>query len=95
MTATAEEIITFTVKSLEEMNLEVEDVDLETMLGPSGMDLDSLAVAELAARLEDNFGVSFPEDEMEQLAIMTLGEFADTVAQRTVQAQPQPQGAPG
>jgi len=95
MTATAEEIVTFTVKSLEEMNLEIEDVDLETMLGPSGMDLDSLAVAELAARLEDNFGVSFPEDEMEQLAIMTLGEFADTVAQRTVQAQPQPQGAPG
>lgn len=93
MTATTEEVVTFTIKSLEEMNLEVEDVDIETMLGPSGMDLDSLAVAELAARLEDSFGVSFPEDEMEQLAIMTLGEFADTVSQRTVQAQPQ--GAPG
>lgn len=93
MTATAEEVIRFTIKSLEEMNLEVESVDLETMLGPSGLDLDSLAVAELAARLEDSFGVSFPEDEVEQLAIMTLGEFADAVAQRT--AQTQPEGAPG
>jgi acyl carrier protein len=85
--ATAEEIVAFTLKSLEEMNLEVEDANLETMIGPSGLDLDSLAVAELAARLEDSYGVSFPEDEVEQLAIMTLGEFADTVAQRTGQAQ--------
>ncbi len=85
--ATAEEIVAFTLKSLEEMNLEVEGATLETMIGPSGMDLDSLAVAELAARLEDSYGVSFPEDEVEQLAIMTLGEFADTVAQRAGQAQ--------
>jgi acyl carrier protein len=87
--ATAEEIVTFTLKSLEEMNLEVEGASLDTMIGPSGLDLDSLAVAELAARLEDSYGVSFPEDEVEQLAIMTLGEFADTVAQRTGQAQPE------
>jgi acyl carrier protein len=91
--ATAEEVIAFTIKSLEEMNLPVEGAGLDTMIGPSGMDLDSLAVAELAARLEDSFGVSFPEDEMDQLGIMTLGEFADTVAQRTVQMQPE--GAPG
>jgi acyl carrier protein len=91
--ATAEEVITFTLKSLEEMNLPVEGASQDTMIGPSGMDLDSLAVAELAARLEDEYAVSFPEDEVEQLAIMTLGEFAETVAQRTT--QPQPQGASG
>jgi acyl carrier protein len=91
--ATAEEVITFTIKSLEEMNLEVEGADLDTMIGPSGVDLDSLALAELAARLEDSFGVTFPEDEMDQLAIMTLGEFADMVSQRSVQVQPE--SAPG
>jgi acyl carrier protein len=91
--ATAEEVTAFTIKSLEEMNLDVESAGLETMIGPSGLDLDSLAVAELAARLEDSFGVSFPEDEVEQLAIMTLGEFADMVARQTVQVQPE--GAPG
>jgi acyl carrier protein len=91
--ATADEVIKFTIKSLEEMNFIVEGIGLETMIGPSGMDLDSLAVAELAARLEDSFGVSFPEDEVEQLAIMTLGEFADTVAKLSVQIQPE--GAPG
>lgn len=85
--AAAEEVVAFTLKSLEEMNFDVEGANLETMIGPSGMDLDSLAVAELAARLEDSYGVSFPEDEMEQLAIMTLGEFADTVAQRTAQSE--------
>jgi acyl carrier protein len=87
--ATAEQVIAFTLKSLEEMNLKVEDANLETVIGPSGLDLDSLSVAELAARLEESFGVSFPEDEVEQLAVMTLGDFADSVAQRTVQAQPE------
>jgi acyl carrier protein len=91
--ATAEEVITFTIKSLEEMNLEVEGTGLETMLGPSGLDLDSLAVAEIAARLEDSYGVTFSEDELVELAIMTLGEFADMVAKRTLEAQPE--GAPG
>lgn len=89
---TAEEIAAFIVKSLEEMNLDVEDVGLETMIGPSGVDLDSLALAELVARLEDRYGVTFPEDEVEELAIMTLGEFAVLVAKRG--AQPQPENAP-
>ena len=90
---TAEEVIAFIIESLEEMNLEVDGVGPETTIGPSGMDLDSLAVAELAARLEDCFGVIFPEDEVELLAVMTLGEFATTVAARA--AEVQPECAPG
>lgn len=90
---TAEEVVAFAIESLEEMNFDIEGIDTETMIGPSGVDLDSLGVSELAIRIEDRFGVSFPEDEMEQLAIMSLGEFAEMVAQRTVQAQPE--GVPG
>ena len=90
---TAEEVIEFTIESLEEMNFEFEGVGPETMIGPAGIDLDSLAVAELAARLEDRFGVSFSEDEVELLALMTLGEFADTVAKRAEAVQPE--GAAG
>jgi acyl carrier protein len=82
--ATAEEVLAFSIKSLEEMNFSVEGVGPETMIGPTGVDLDSLGFAELVARLEDRFGASFPDDEVEQLAIMTLGEIADTVAQRAV-----------
>ena len=85
---TAEEVVAFTVKSLQEMNLDVEGVGAGTMLGPAGVDLDSLAVAELVARLEDQFEVDFPEDELEMLAIMTLGEFAGMVARLNAQAPP-------
>jgi acyl carrier protein len=84
--ATAEEILEFSIKSLEEMNFNVEGAGPETVIGPTGVDLDSLGFAELVARLEDRFGASFPDDEVEQLAIMTLGEIADTVAQRAVLA---------
>jgi acyl carrier protein len=91
--STAEQIMAFTITSLEEMNFQVRSADSETMLGPSGVDLDSLAVAELLARFEDNFGVTFLEDEVEQMAIMTIGEVAEMVAQRA--AQVQLEGAPG
>ena len=40
------------------MNYSTEDVDDDTALGPAGADLESLALAELAVRVEDRFGVS-------------------------------------
>ena len=85
MTA-AEEVLAFSIKSLEEMNFNVEGVGPQTVIGPVGVDLDSLAFAELIARLEERFGASFPDDEVEQLAIITLGEIASTVAERAAPA---------
>jgi len=41
------------------------DVDGETTLGPAGLDLESLAVAELAVRVEDEYGVKFTDEEQE------------------------------
>ncbi len=85
---TAEEFVSFAVTSLREMNLDVQGVDGDTMLGPAGVDLDSLAVAELVARIEDRYELSFPEDELEQLAIMTLAEFGELVAKLAAHASP-------
>jgi acyl carrier protein len=64
------------------MNYPVDDIDDDTTLGPSGVDLESLALAELAVQVEDRFGVKFNEDEAEHLAAMTVGEFASAVAAR-------------
>ncbi len=77
-----EDVIAFTIQSLQDMNFDTEEVDADTMLGPSGADLDSLAVSELALRIEDRYGVKFGDEDMESLAIMTLGEFAAEVAKR-------------
>jgi acyl carrier protein len=90
---TAEEVLALIIELLQEMNLDVEGAGVETMIGPSGVDLDSLSVSELAFRIEERYGVSFQEDDVEQLAIMTLGEFAEEVAKRAGQAQPE--GAQG
>jgi acyl carrier protein len=76
------EIREFVVASLKEMNYDVEGVDDDTTLGPTGVDLESLALADLAVRVEDRFGVRFADDESEQLALMTVGEFTTTVADR-------------
>jgi acyl carrier protein len=77
-----DEIRQFLLQSLREMNYSTDDIEDDTVLGPAGADLQSLALAELAVRVEDEYGVRFDDDEAEQLAGMTMGEFADLVASR-------------
>jgi acyl carrier protein len=78
----AAEIRAFVLETLQEMNYDTEGIDDDSTLGPAGVDLESLALAELAVRVEDKFGVRFAEEESEELALMTVGEFTRTVADR-------------
>lgn len=77
-----DEVRTFVMEQLADMNYDVEDVDDDTTLGPSGVDLESLALADLAVRVEDRYGLKFADDESEKLALMTVGEFTTMVADR-------------
>ena len=85
MTLMRAKIRDFVIASLEEMNYDVEGIEDDTTLGPAGVDLESLALADLAVRVEDEFGVTFADDESEQLALMTVGEFTAAVAERAAQ----------
>jgi acyl carrier protein len=79
-----DEIRAFIVKTVLDMDLGYEPGEIldDTVLGPEGLDMESLTMAELAVRVEDQFGVEFGTDEAEQLALMTIGEFVRTVADR-------------
>jgi acyl carrier protein len=77
-----DEVRKFVVDALGAMNYDVSDVTGDTDLGPAGLDLESLAVAELAVQVEDKFGVKFTDEDTEQLALMTLDEFAAEVSGR-------------
>lgn len=68
---------------LRAMNYDVAGVGDDTELGPRGADLESLALAELAIRVEDQFGVTFDRDEAGELALLTVGEFCRLVVDRT------------
>jgi acyl carrier protein len=76
-----DEIRQFVLDSLTDMNYDIDDIDDDTVLGPAGADLESLALAELVVRVEDRFGVNF-DDERELLAGMTVGEFCHAVLPR-------------
>jgi acyl carrier protein len=78
----ADSIQQFILDSLRDMNYDTEDIDEDTQLGPRGADVSSLALAELAIRVEDEYHVKFEEDEAEELAGQTVGEFCAVVAQR-------------
>jgi acyl carrier protein len=73
----------FIIDSLRAMNYDVEGIDNDTELGPRGADLESLALAELAIRVEDRFAVKFDEHRANELAMMTVGEFCAVVAARS------------
>jgi acyl carrier protein len=70
------------IVALREMNYDTSELTGTTVLGPEGLDLESLAVAELAIRLEDAFGVKFSDEEMAGAAGATLDEFVAVVASR-------------
>ncbi|HEY1617030.1 MAG TPA: hypothetical protein VGG25_05395 [Streptosporangiaceae bacterium] len=72
----------FIIESLQDMNYSVEGIEDDTELGPGGVDIESVALVELATRVEDRFGVMFTEDEAEELAVLTVGEYCVMVAGR-------------
>jgi acyl carrier protein len=80
-----DELREFTLNALREMNYDVSEVTGDTDLGPAGLDLESLALADLAVQLEDRYGLKFSEDDMESLALMTLDEFTAVVSERIEQ----------
>jgi acyl carrier protein len=77
-----DDIREFTVEALRGMNYDVSDINDDTELGPAGLDLESLALADLAVQLEDHFNVKFNDDDMETLALMTLAEFTKAMRER-------------
>jgi acyl carrier protein len=76
----------FIIAALREMNYDVAGIGYDTQLGPRGADVESVTLAELALRVEDEYGVTFSEDEAEELAGLTVGEFCTLVAERIPQA---------
>ncbi|MFJ8430941.1 acyl carrier protein [Kitasatospora sp. NPDC094019] len=76
----------FVLAALAEMQYDVEGVTGDTDLGPAGLDLESLALADLSVQVEDEFGVKFDLDEMETTALMTLDQFTADVEARITAA---------
>ncbi|MET7900592.1 acyl carrier protein [Streptomyces sp. NPDC005355] len=76
------EITQFIIDALNNMNYDVSEVTGETSLGPAGLDLESLSVAEIAIQVEDTYGVKFDEDEMETVALLTVSGLVDEIIKR-------------
>jgi acyl carrier protein len=82
-----DQVYQFVLAVLQEMDYSTSGVGFDTTLGPAGVDMESLELAELGVRVEDKFGVRFVADEAEELASLTIGEFADLVVQRRAPAR--------
>ncbi|MEO6500988.1 MAG: acyl carrier protein [Jatrophihabitantaceae bacterium] len=81
-----DEVRAFIISALREMNYDVTALDDATTLGPAGLDLESLALADLLMRVEDRYNIVFTEAECKELALMNVGEFTDAVHERIGQS---------
>lgn len=84
----ADDVIAFVLGVLRDMNFDVEAADADSEFGPAGVDLDSLSVVEMAARIKDGYGVKLTDDDLERLAIATIGELAAEIAERSRSLSP-------
>ncbi|MFG2132540.1 acyl carrier protein [Streptomyces sp. NPDC048751] len=80
------EVEKFIIEALKNMNYDVSEVTGETPLGPAGLDLESLSVAEIAIQVEDTYGVKFEEDEMETVALLTVSGLVKEIVDRAAAA---------
>jgi acyl carrier protein len=69
-----------------------DDVSGETVLGASGLDLDSMSIAELAVLAEGEYGVDLAGEELAGLAEMTIDEFVADVVRRLGARAPERSG---
>lgn len=77
-----DQIRDFVLEALEAMNYDISEVTGDTDLGPAGLDLESLALADLAVQVEEEYHIKFNLDDMEGTALMTLDEFTADVVGR-------------
>jgi acyl carrier protein len=82
-----DEIRQLLIDALLRMKYSPADVTGASSLGPVGLDLESLAVADLVVQLEDAYGLKVDEDEMERFAMMTINEIAEDFASRLESAK--------
>jgi acyl carrier protein len=94
MATLSDEIREFVRQSLIIMEVDLADVHDDGVLGPAGADLDSLMLAELVVRVEDQYDLKFTSDEMEMMPALTVREFCDLVAAHEHAAGPERVGRP-
>lgn len=81
-----DELRQLVVDTLTELHHEFTGLADDTPLGPEGLDLESLVIAELGLRVEETYGVAFVDEDMERVAAQTLGEFVTEMAGRAERA---------
>ena len=64
---------------VEELGLDADKITMSATF-EEDLEVDSLGVVELLMALEDNFGVTIPDEEAESL--VTVGEAVDLVAEK-------------
>lgn len=85
MTVSAEQVREFVIRVIvDEMSLDFDPAAItdDMSLGPDGLDLESLAFVELTVALENEYGLSVPDGELDDLAKLPLGAFVADVVGR-------------
>lgn len=83
-----EDMRALVVRTIEEMSFPTDDLGDDTVLGPEGLGLDSLAFAEVIVQVEEEHDVRFPQEEAPVASVdITLADFVSTLVEAVAKAQ--------
>lgn len=82
MAVSSHDVRDFVMQALTIMQVDLSDIDEDGTLGPAGADLDSLMLAELVVRVEEQYDIKFTSDQMEMMGALTVREFCDLAVER-------------
>jgi acyl carrier protein len=72
----------------EKMNIPAErnQIKPETMLGVGGLQMESLAIVELAVNLEAEFGIVVPDEDLDRISRFKVAELTGYLSSKQVTA---------
>lgn len=66
------------------LDIEIQKITNNTLLGEEGLNIDSIALIELSFHFEEEFGVVIPDEDIDKMATFSLADLETYIQELTI-----------